>query len=424
MISSNLPSDLWPEAVEAATYIANRTPTKALGWKTPIQVLNEWIAKRDKIPVPEEGLKANVANVILFGSEAYALTEAVRRGAERLKKMDPRAYIGYLVGYVASNIYRVWVPLQQRVITVRDVTFDETKKYRGDQPQKSSIEIAELNDQIDSILIPPKATTFLGTSRAIFSSDPLDTGVTGGVNNTAVHDTATQGPSIENEEPIYDTIVVATGDPDQEASQEARGVEADSDEESLDSATSNNTEEDPDRSPEKSGDLGGEDPFQGLPTPDATPGPEDSGHQQYHSPSPKEAQNISSSSSQPRQRRTEMDFLDPSAIIESRTRRGKRREPPSASASYRLAPEKRNTYPTAFNAVFTTAIRPERLHRKDLPAAPKNWKEAIQHRYAEDWKAAAQRKWDQIYRVKQLIAVTPLQKAIKDVGLNGIFPLI
>ncbi|RYP50368.1 hypothetical protein DL768_004133 [Monosporascus sp. mg162] len=214
MISSNLPSDLWPKAVKAATYIANRTPTKALGWKTPIQVLNEWIAKKDKIPVPEEGLKANVANVILFGSKAYALTEAVRRGAERLKKMDLRAYIGYLVGYVASNIYRVWVPLQQRVITVRDVTFDETKKYRGDQQQKSSIEIAELNDQIDSILIPPKATTFLGTSRAIFSSDPLDTGVTGGVNDIAVHDTVTQGPSIEDEEPIYDTIVVATGDPD------------------------------------------------------------------------------------------------------------------------------------------------------------------------------------------------------------------
>ncbi|RYP29394.1 hypothetical protein DL768_011215 [Monosporascus sp. mg162] len=193
IISSNLPSDLWPEAVEAATYIANRTPTKALGWKTPIQVLNEWIAKRDKIPVPEEGLKANVTNVVLFGSEAYALTEAVRRGAERLKKMDPRAYIGYLVGYVASNIYRVWVPSQQRVITVRDVTFDETKKYRGDQLQKSSIEIAELNDQIDSILIPPKATTFLGTPRAIFSSDPLDTGVTGGVDDIAVHDTAAQG---------------------------------------------------------------------------------------------------------------------------------------------------------------------------------------------------------------------------------------
>ncbi|RYP44873.1 hypothetical protein DL768_008708 [Monosporascus sp. mg162] len=240
-------------------------------------VFNEWIAKKDKIPVPEEGLKANVANVILFGSEAYALTEAVRREVKRLKKMDLRAYIGYLVGYVASNIYR---------------------KYRGDQQQKLSIEIAELNDQIDSILILPKATTFLGIPRAIFSSDPLDTGVTGGVNNTAVHDTAAQGPFIENEEPVYDIIVVATGDSNPDPDQEARGVEADSDEESFDSSASNNTEEDPDRSLGKLGDLGGEDPFQGLPIPDATPGSEDLGHQQHHSPLPETAQNISSSSFQ------------------------------------------------------------------------------------------------------------------------------
>ncbi|RYO83029.1 hypothetical protein DL764_009516 [Monosporascus ibericus] len=194
MISSNLPSDLWPEAVEAATYITNRTPTKALGWKTPIQVLNQWIAKRDKTPIPEEGLKANVANVVLFGSKAYALTETVRRGADHLKKMDPRAYIGYLVGYVASNVYRVWIPSQQRVITVRDVTFDETKEYRSDQSQKSSVEITELDDQIDSILIPPTATTFLGTSRAIFSSNPLDTGVTGGMDDTEVQGIATVRP--------------------------------------------------------------------------------------------------------------------------------------------------------------------------------------------------------------------------------------
>ncbi|RYO95097.1 hypothetical protein DL766_009876 [Monosporascus sp. MC13-8B] len=179
IISSNLPSDLWPEAIEAATYIVNRTPIRALGWKTPIQVFNEWLAKGDKTPIPEEGLKASVANIVLFGSEAYALTEAARRSAERLKKMDPRAYIGHLVEYVASNIYRVWIPSQQRVITIRDVTFDEAKVYQGEQ-KKSLLEVVELNDQIDSILIPPAATTFLGTSRAVFTSDPLDTGITGG----------------------------------------------------------------------------------------------------------------------------------------------------------------------------------------------------------------------------------------------------
>ncbi|RYP57204.1 hypothetical protein DL771_011506 [Monosporascus sp. 5C6A] len=278
MISSNLPSDLWPEAVETATYITNRTPTRALGWKTPIQVFNEWIAKRDKTPIPEEGLKTNVANIVLFGSKAYALTEAARRGAERLKKMDPRAYIGYLVGYVASNIYRVWIPSQQRVITVRDVTFDESQKYPGDQQQKSSLEIMELNDQIDSILIPPAATTFLGTSRATFSSDPLETGTAGGVD-----DSAAQNEPDEPEEVIYDTIVVATDTPDQEDSY--------SDEDSFDSAVSNNSEEDPSRFPDKTDDSEREAVQPCLPTPGATPAPEHTDDQQHHAPSPDEAQN-------------------------------------------------------------------------------------------------------------------------------------
>ncbi|RYP07632.1 hypothetical protein DL766_010211 [Monosporascus sp. MC13-8B] len=420
IISSNLPSDLWPEAVEAATYITNRTPVQALGWKTPIQVFNEWLARRDRIPIPEEGLKASVANIVLFGSEAYALTEAARRGADRLKKMDPRAYIGYLVGYVASNIYRVWIPSQQRVITVRDVTFDETKKYQ-DERKRSSLEIAELNDQIDSILIPPTATTFLGTSRAVFSSDPLDTGITGGVDAAEAQD--------EPEEVIYDTIVVATDPPDQEASQEARGVEADeahdsySDEDSFDSAVSSNPEESPSCIPDKTDDSDREAVQPCLPTPEATPGLEEN-DSQHHEPSPDEAQSPLPSLSQPRQRRTELDFLDQSAILESGTRSGRRREPPSANTSHRLEFEELNTYPTAFNVIFSTAIKHDRLYRTNLPAAPKNWQEAMQHKYAEDWKAAALKEWDQINRVKRLVAVTLLQKAIQDVGPNGILPLM
>lgn len=50
--------------------------------------------------------------------------------------MAPRAYIGYLVGYMASNIYRVWVPASGKFIIVRDVTFDETTFYTaGDDIQ-------------------------------------------------------------------------------------------------------------------------------------------------------------------------------------------------------------------------------------------------------------------------------------------------
>jgi hypothetical protein len=47
----------------------------------------------------------------------------------RTDKLAPRAAIGYLVGYNSTNIFRIWIPGQKRVITTRDVTFDEGEGY-------------------------------------------------------------------------------------------------------------------------------------------------------------------------------------------------------------------------------------------------------------------------------------------------------
>jgi hypothetical protein len=40
-------------------------------------------------------------------------------------KTHYRAYLGYLVGYVANHIYRVWIPAIKFVIIIRNVMFDE-----------------------------------------------------------------------------------------------------------------------------------------------------------------------------------------------------------------------------------------------------------------------------------------------------------
>ncbi len=44
---------------------------------------------------------------------------------KRAFKVLPRVYIGYLVGYISSNIYRIWVPLFRKVIISRNIIFDE-----------------------------------------------------------------------------------------------------------------------------------------------------------------------------------------------------------------------------------------------------------------------------------------------------------
>jgi hypothetical protein len=56
---------------------------------------------------------------------------------EKGARFDPRAEVGFLVGYESATIFRIWIPRRHKVISVRDVTFDETRSYdpRVDSPQ-------------------------------------------------------------------------------------------------------------------------------------------------------------------------------------------------------------------------------------------------------------------------------------------------
>ena len=52
-------------------------------------------------------------------------------------KMVPRAEIGYLVGYISKNLYKIWFPHKGRngrVDVVRDAVFDETRRYSKSMP--------------------------------------------------------------------------------------------------------------------------------------------------------------------------------------------------------------------------------------------------------------------------------------------------
>jgi len=66
---SGLPKFLWAEAFNAATYVHNRTPTKALGGRTPFEVLY--------------GAKPDVSHLCAFGAPC-----AIVEPKERLKKLD------------------------------------------------------------------------------------------------------------------------------------------------------------------------------------------------------------------------------------------------------------------------------------------------------------------------------------------------
>ncbi|PCG88088.1 hypothetical protein PENOC_112570 [Penicillium occitanis (nom. inval.)] len=103
--------------MKASIFTINRTPTKALNWKTPYE--------------KAYGEKPYVGNLFVFGAKAY-----VRIENKKSQKMEARAQIGYLVGYEAHNIWQIWVDHPQgfRVIRARDVIFDETKRYDPRHP--------------------------------------------------------------------------------------------------------------------------------------------------------------------------------------------------------------------------------------------------------------------------------------------------
>ena len=102
LISSGVGKALWGEAVQAATYIYNRTPNSSL-----ISFISPFEARTGKKP--------DISTIRTFGSIAYK-----REPKELLKKLDPRASPYIIVGY-GSNQYRLIKPGGRLITTARDI---------------------------------------------------------------------------------------------------------------------------------------------------------------------------------------------------------------------------------------------------------------------------------------------------------------
>jgi hypothetical protein len=73
------------------------------------------------------------------------MTENAQLKKHRPRKLDPRASICYLVGYDSTNIFRIWIPHQGKVISTRDVLFDEETFFNGKNLQLSNELIAHMD---------------------------------------------------------------------------------------------------------------------------------------------------------------------------------------------------------------------------------------------------------------------------------------
>src|SRR3954470_3630586 len=115
-----------------------------------------FIAARDGIPGPVR--KPNQAHLRAYGCKVFAMTNAARKGRDRLQKLNPRAWIGYLIGYRSTNIFEVWLPHNNEVIYARDVLFNEQQFFDGNKETLKDdllrVTTEEYEDWVNQVRLP------------------------------------------------------------------------------------------------------------------------------------------------------------------------------------------------------------------------------------------------------------------------------
>ena len=106
---AKLPRRFWAEAVTTAVYLRNRSPTSAVDGMTPFEALT--------------GAKPNVDMLRVFGCLAY-----VHVAKDERRKFDSKARRCIFLGYgTERKAYRLYDAERQKIISSRDVIFDESK---------------------------------------------------------------------------------------------------------------------------------------------------------------------------------------------------------------------------------------------------------------------------------------------------------
>ncbi|CAJ2642245.1 unnamed protein product [Trifolium pratense] len=149
MSGMNVPKRFWPEAVVWATHVINRSPTLSVKDRTPEEAWSE--------------MKASVSHFKVFGCIAYAHVPDVHR-----KKLDPKSVKCVHLGVSEeSKAYKLYDPMQKKIIISRDVVFDEKQGWRWNETSdKKEIELID-NDAEDSVQAEPAEVDPVTTEPAV-----------------------------------------------------------------------------------------------------------------------------------------------------------------------------------------------------------------------------------------------------------------
>ena len=101
------------------------------------------------------------------------MTSDAQLKKKRLSKLDPRAHIGYLIGYDSTNIYRIWILYKGIVIFIRDVVFNKRMFFdsrRIDITKDLHAKLDTLIKRIQLLDTQTKNKAFLEDDKEIFKS--------------------------------------------------------------------------------------------------------------------------------------------------------------------------------------------------------------------------------------------------------------
>ncbi|KAF7564272.1 uncharacterized protein PtrM4_153240 [Pyrenophora tritici-repentis] len=139
------------------------------------------------------------------------MTDDTKRGKGRLQRFDPKAWIGYLVGYRSTNIFRIWVPSIGKVISTRDVVFDEEVVYSGEHKEVMDNLIHSTTEEIAAwirtIELPPRPNP----TREELGTFYEDETIARAPENGRLEDDDTGGYGLQSEETAYGKQGLDTG---------------------------------------------------------------------------------------------------------------------------------------------------------------------------------------------------------------------
>jgi hypothetical protein len=128
-----VPKQFWPEAVKWATYVLNRSPTLSVKDMTPEEA---WC-----------GVKPSVHHFRTFGCIGHVHIHDSQR-----RKLDDKSKKCVLLGVSEeSKAYKLYDPINKKIIISRDVVFEESKSWNWNSKgnTKSSVNINPVDENED-----------------------------------------------------------------------------------------------------------------------------------------------------------------------------------------------------------------------------------------------------------------------------------